>query len=427
MSNEIEKKNLEELKVKKKKLGQFYSKNVDIRTAIQSLIKNNGNILEPSVGEGDLIIGIENKELTIIEIDSDKDSIRDVPLLNMDFFDYTDDNMFDTIIGNPPYVKFKFCNELLKNKLKKFNYNEKSNLYYFFIHKSINHLKPNGELIFITPKEFMYSVSAIELRKLIDNLGNITHFIDCGEEKLFSDASVPSLCIFRFEKSKNNTPTKFWENLKSYLNNDEPVLKNISMINDQFCFSRENFTTTLSDFFNVKVGVVSGMDKVYLTNDDADGVFIHKFRTNNGYKNYYYFDNIKSIDETPEKIRNHFLAYKIELKNRKIKNYNENDWWKYGAVRNLDLMLGNNKRIYVPPKTRIENPFFMGTPSELYSGALLGLFPKNDKINLEKSILFFNSDVFKKRLKEYFIMINNKFNFTPSVLGKIPLNLQEVC
>ena len=197
-------------------------------------------------------------------------------------------------------------------------------------------------------------------------------------------------------------------------------------MNDQFCFCDETEQTILSDYFDVKVGVVSGMDPFYLTDRDADGIFVHRFRTNSGYKNYYFFDNINNINDLPEDIRDLFLANKEKLINRRIKKYTENDWWKYGAVRNLENMLSDKQRIYVAPKTRIENPFFLGQANELYSGALLGIFPKRDNIDLNKSINFFNSSVFKIRLKEYFIMIEDKYNFTPSVLGKIPLDISEI-
>jgi hypothetical protein len=143
-------------------------------------------------------------------------------------------------------------------------------------------------------------------------------------------------------------------------------------------------------------------------------------------QNYYFFDQINDINLVPEDIRLLFLLNKNKLKNRKIKKYTDNDWWKYGAVRNLENMLSDKNRIYVAPKTRLANPFFMGQSNELYSGSLLGIFPKKDNIDLEKSIMFFNSDIFKNRLKQFFIMIEDKFNFTPSVLGKIPLNLNEI-
>ena len=410
----------------KDKYGQFFSKNPLIRKVIQSLISNDGTILEPSVGEGDLIFGLEPKNPTLIDFKPKVLDINGVPVLQMDFFDYPIENKFDTIIGNPPFVKYKFLDESVKANVDHYGYNKKSNLYYFFIHKCIEQLEDSGELIFITPKEFMYNVGAIILRNYMYNNGTITHFIDCGEKKLFSDASVPSLCIFRYEKNNIIKRTKFWESFDSYINKDEFIDIPMSIMNDQFCFCDETEQTILSDYFDVKVGVVSGMDPFYLTDRDADGIFVHRFRTNSGYKNYYFFDNINNINDLPEDIRDLFLANKEKLINRRIKKYTENDWWKYGAVRNLENMLSDKQRIYVAPKTRIENPFFLGQANELYSGALLGIFPKRDNIDLNKSINFFNSSVFKIRLKEYFIMIEDKYNFTPSVLGKIPLDISEI-
>ena len=409
----------------KEKYGQFFSKNPLIREVIQSLIANDGSLMEPSVGEGDLIFGLEHKEPTLIDFKPKVLDINGVPVLEMDFFEYSTDNKFNTIIGNPPFVKYKFLDDTVKENVKHYGYNKKSNIYYYFIHKCIEQLEDGGELIFITPKEFMYNVGAIVLRNFMFENGTITHFIDCGEKKLFSDASVPSLCIFRYEKNNNTRVTKFWETFDSYLAKDEYQEKPMRFVNDQFSFTENNETNILSDYFDVKVGVVSGMDGMYLTDREADGVFVHRFRTNSGYKNYYFFDNF-DINDVPEDIRNLFLANKDRLLERRIKKYTENDWWKYGAVRNLDNMLSDKNRIYVAPKTRIENPFFLGQPNELYSGALLGIFPKRDDINLNSAINFFNSDVFKKRLKEYFIMIEDKYNFTPSVLGKIPLNLTEI-
>ena len=410
----------------KDKYGQFFSKNPLIRKVIQSLISNDGTILEPSVGEGDLVFGLEPKNPVLIDFKPKVQDINGVPVLKMDFFDYSKENKFNTIIGNPPFVKYKFLDDSVKTNVDHYGYNKKSNLYYFFIHKCIEQLEIGGELIFITPKEFMFNVGAIILRNFMFDNGTITHFIDCGEKKLFSDASVPSLCIFRYEKSNTTRRTKFWESFDSYIDKVEPIDKPMSIMNDQFCFCEKTEQTILSDYFDVKVGVVSGMDDFYLTKKDADGIFIHRFRTNSGYKNYYFFDNINNINDLPEDIRNLFLANKEKLISRRIKKYTENDWWKYGAVRNLENMLSDKQRIYVAPKTRIQNPFFLGQSNELYSGSLLGIFPKKDDINIIKAINFFNSDVFKIRLKEYFIMIEDKYNFTPSVLGKIPLNLSEI-
>jgi adenine-specific DNA-methyltransferase len=185
--------------------------------------------------------------------------------------------------------------------------------------------------------------------------------------------------------------------------------------------------TTVSDFFDVRVGIVNGKEKFYLTDRTADGNYVTRFRTGeNEYKNYYFIDHITNILDLPDDIREYFLNHKGELINRKIKSFNENNWWKYGAVRNKSSMISDTNRIYVPEKTRIANPFFLGSPNEMYCGSLLGLFPNKQGINLKKSVEFFNSSTFKNRLEEFFIKTNNKYTFTPSILGKIPLYLSEI-
>ena len=53
--------------------------------------------------------------------------------LNIDFFDYSIDNKFDTIIGNPPYVRFKDIQEQTKNKLDMSLFDEKQFIFIFYL------------------------------------------------------------------------------------------------------------------------------------------------------------------------------------------------------------------------------------------------------------------------------------------------------
>jgi adenine-specific DNA-methyltransferase len=99
-------------------------------------------------------------------------------IMNMDFFDFEISNTFDTIIGNPPYVRFQDINETTKNKLDMKLFDKRSNLYLFFIYKSIQHLNDHGELIFITPRDFLKATSSINLNKFIYDHGTITDIID---------------------------------------------------------------------------------------------------------------------------------------------------------------------------------------------------------------------------------------------------------
>ena len=82
-------------------LGQVFTPKRIVSDMI-SLIRNHGNILEPSCGNGAFFSQLDN--CTGIEIDP---KVAPQDALCMDFFDFSTENKFDTIIGNPPYVRYQ--------------------------------------------------------------------------------------------------------------------------------------------------------------------------------------------------------------------------------------------------------------------------------------------------------------------------------
>lgn len=130
-------------------LGQYFTTNIELQQKVFEFILNNPlNILEPSIGRGDLILYINDKNPNITfdmyEIDN---TIILLDGINKDKVIYTDFILEDihkkyiSIIGNPPYIKTK-----------------KGNLYIDFIHKCYNLLEDNGELIFIVPSDFFFKI-----------------------------------------------------------------------------------------------------------------------------------------------------------------------------------------------------------------------------------------------------------------------------
>ncbi|GAA7336109.1 hypothetical protein MLS206_13200 [Helicobacter pylori] len=103
-----------------KTLGQVFTPK-NIVDFMLTLKHNQGSVLEPSTGDGRFLKRL--KKAVGIEIDS---KICPKNALCMDFFDYSLENQFDTIIGNPPYVKHKDIapstkDSLMQRKIKKFN------------------------------------------------------------------------------------------------------------------------------------------------------------------------------------------------------------------------------------------------------------------------------------------------------------------
>ena len=250
---------------KVKNLGQVFTCDREIEL-MTSLIKNTGNILEPSAGTGNFMKYLKN--ITAIEYDS---SICPQNALNIDFFDYDISNKFDTIIGNPPYVGFKEIIESTKSKLDLNKFDKRTNLHVFFIDKCLKHLNTNGEIIFLTPRDFIKQTSAIPLINELHKSGTITHFYDYGDEVLFSGFS-PNCAIWRFEKNNFSRKTKL-------LNSQVVEQQNIG---GQFVFSNVLYDFKLSDIFDVKVGGVSGMDSIFVnSNGNEDFVYSKTHTTGN--------------------------------------------------------------------------------------------------------------------------------------------------
>jgi adenine-specific DNA-methyltransferase len=411
----------------KKSRGQFFTTRNRVLDVLIELIKNNGSILEPSAGQGHIIKSIENKfnkQIRAIELDYSKVDTRvcDSEIEVNNFFNFIkNSDSFDTIIGNPPFVKLKNVEEdtmdLLPEKIP-----GNGNLYYFFIKYCVSILENNGQLIFIVPKEWLYNVSAQFVRDYLSENGGFTHFIDCGEEKLFDDADVPALCIFRFQKGYFGG-LKFYETLDDFYSG-KYVIKQTTYSNT-IVFSNEIYEgKRISDYFDVKVGLVTGAEKVFRVGNDtnlSDELLISIIGTNKLSSKYIFADNVTSFQNIPTDIQEYFLSNKKKLINREIKKFNETNWWCYGALRNVDAMNSNRKRIYGLMKTRENEVFWKGDEFEFFGGGLVGLFLKNDlDIDLDEVVRHMNSEQFKKIMKDSNMYSNNKVSITPSVLSNLP-------
>ena len=271
-----------------KTLGQVFTPQEIVAEMLQ-LRKNFGRVLEPSCGNGAFFKEIPN--CIGIEIDP---SHCPENALNIDFFDYSIQEKFDTIIGNPPYVRYQDINDSTKGKLHSKIFDSRSNLYLFFIEKCINHLNEGGELIFITPRDFFKATSSILLNKFIYESGTITDLIDLGDQSIFKGFS-PNCIIFRFEKGNYSRKTN--------------VSKEFIYSNGQLLFTDNAYPLNFSDIFFVKVGAVSGCDKLFTSEEFGNEEFVCSYTQKTGRTK-------KMIFNAPHES---LLPHKDLLINRKIR------------------------------------------------------------------------------------------------------------
>ena len=328
------------------RLGQVFTP-PNIVKRMFALQRNHGRILEPSVGEGAFF-----KHFTKgigIEIDAELAKISGA--IHQDFFAYPIKEKFDTIIGNPPYVRYQDI--LAETKvLLPAGFDERSNLYLFFIRKAMDHLNPGGELIFITPREFLKATSAKHLNEALYTQGCITNYEELGDAKIFS-GYAPNCSIWRWEAGR-----------KSRVMTDK---RKFCYRNGQIWFGANEEEGILGDFFEVKVGAVSGADHIFTDTKNGCTNFVCSKTRRNG--------------ETRRMIYNRYdktlVPHKEELLSRRIRKFDESNWWEWGRRYHH----AEGPRIYVNCKTRNPKPFF---PSDevAYDGSVMALFPKNLGENL---------------------------------------------
>ena len=362
-------------------LGQVFTPQ-SVVAQMLTLCRNEGRVLEPSCGNGAFFNEIPN--CVGIEIDS-----HHCPegAKNMDFFDYPVSEKFETIIGNPPYVRYQDIPKETKMKIKSNLFDERTNLYLFFIEKCINHLTEHGELIFITPRDFLKATSSINLNKFIFENGTITDIIDLGDQKIFKGFS-PNCVIFRFEKGDFSRATN--------------VTKRFTLCNGQLLFTDNQYPLFFSDVFFVKVGAVSGADKYFESEEYGNRDFVCSYTRQTGKTKRMIYN-----EQSP-----YLQQFKQELLNRKIKHFDETNWWTWGR----NHYVSSEKRIYVNAKTRNTRPFFLHESND-YDGSVLAIFPHNQNIDLQHACNMLN-DV---NWNELGFVCDGRYLFSQKSLESSPL------
>lgn len=370
----------------KKKLGQFYTTHILLKAKVFEYIKNTPNvILEPSFGQGDLVAYTKKqydnaKKLIMFDIFEIDETIPMLQSLKnstgvkykyCDFLTETMTNMYSTIIGNPPYVK-----------------TTTGNLYIDFINKCYKLLKDGGELIFVIPSDFFKLTTSKSLLTNMLSKGTFTHIYHPNDENLFENASIDVL-IFRYVKDPQLDKKVIYESkLKQealYIMNSDGLVT--------FTHTDQTNMPKIEDFFNIYVGIVSGKDAIYKNSELGNiSVLCKKDNVSKFIYTKTYPSNNPGIDS-------YLLKHKDELLKRKIKTFNENNWFEWGAPRNIKIMENDvgAECIYINNITRNPIIAFKGT-IQYFGGSLIMLKPKTrtSSLIINKTIAYLNSHEFKK-------------------------------
>ena len=369
--------------------GAYFTTNRTLLKCVSWFVLNNPKvILEPSIGRGDIVNFIKENHpyeihFDMFEIDSSiplLDLIQRDQVVYTDFLEYSfpNDRKYTTIIGNPPFVRTK-----------------KGNLYIDFVRKCFTLLEENGELIFIVPSDFLKLTSAVTVLKQLMSHGSFTHIYQPNDEQLFDGASI-DVIVFRYCKNPNLKKKVLYIE-RSYTNRTDLDIRSkfIRNSNGLITFTENaNTGTPLKEYFEIHVGLVSGKESIF-KNMRLGNISVQKDYGMEGTQRYIF---VKTYPTANEELNRYLLENKEELLKRKIKKFDESNWFEWGAPRNICFMehCKGEECIYIKNLTRSHSVAFKGR-IQYFGATLIALKPKNPSLtNLDTFVTFLNSTRFRK-------------------------------
>ncbi|MBM3206406.1 MAG: methyltransferase [Candidatus Staskawiczbacteria bacterium] len=214
----------------RRKLGQFFTP-FEIASFMADWVllnkKNDLSILDPASGLGVFERAIaskkkdkkvafdaweidENLSEKLIELFSRLDIKANV--VNQDFFNTSWNKKYDGIIANPPYYKHHFIDN--KDKIYQeicsktyFKFSIQTNIYCWFLVKSLNLLKDGGRLAFIIPSEFLNANYGESIKSYLIQSGIALNIININFKENVFDNALTTSAIVLAEKT-NVKPTE---------------------------------------------------------------------------------------------------------------------------------------------------------------------------------------------------------------------------
>lgn len=186
------------------------------------------NILDPAIGEGELILSMVSKILAInseilINIDGyETDAtvatktehfIRqqfpsaNVSIIAQDFLEAIDniDKKYNYIIANPPYIRTQILGADKAQEISnKMNLSGRIDIYYAFLLYMKKILSDDGISGYITSNKFFTIKSGSCVRDFMIGNYKIHSIVDFGDTKLFNASVLP--CIIVFSNGRTTTP-----------------------------------------------------------------------------------------------------------------------------------------------------------------------------------------------------------------------------
>lgn len=289
---------------KNKKNGIYYTPKSLAEFLVKPLIKKgNISILDPAYGEGALLLAAEsafqkkmksqNKHLNLFGCDKEPVNglLKHIPssqLLKIDFLNFPFEHKFDVILMNPPFVRYpnigtQKIEEYQNITTQIFKAKTRSDLWVYFLIKSIGHLKNSGSIGAILPWSFLQANYSRDLRAWLTEQFEEIKILALGSQ-YFDKAAERILLVwlhnYRYQSnsikicfSKNITNDLIYSNIdkKQFESPIVAVSKNYNVDKILEKYVNNHSFNKFKKFADIKIGVVTGANDFFIrTNEDAN-------------------------------------------------------------------------------------------------------------------------------------------------------------
>jgi type I restriction-modification system DNA methylase subunit len=204
-----------------------------------------------------------------------------------------DDPGFDTVIGNPPYIRIQALKEWAPLEVeyykKAYRAAEKGNydIYVVFVEKGLSLLNKQGQLGFILPHKFFNAQYGEPLRALLANNHNLSEVVHFGDKQIFEQATTYTCLLFLEKAGSKQFHLMKVDDLLAWRNSGEVQEKSVpaeTITHGEWNFifgdssetlqKLNKYPTKLGDITRIFQGLVTSADKIFVleeVNQPKDG------------------------------------------------------------------------------------------------------------------------------------------------------------